>query len=346
MNSRNYGCRITSDVIIKGNKVVIMENNLLKVTILADRGTDIIELLYKPLDIDFMWRSPVRLHKKSEYISSNGDSLGNYLDHNSGGWQEILPSGGGECYYKGACIGMHGEVSNVPWNFEVVCDTAEKITVAFEYTTLRSPFHIKKYVTLLNNDSTIYLEEELTNLANEDMELMWGHHPTIGEPFLSEHCKIQTTARTMFTLDREDFDTQRLPISTKSNWPVAEGKDGTKVDMSLVPPKNNGTADMVYLTDFAECGMYEIINEQLGLSMGMKWDKELFPYMWMWLVCNGSYGYPWYGRTYNLALEPWTSYSPDSLPGAIKNGSALVMKAQETIKTKLEFFVRRNKNEL
>lgn len=340
MNSRNYGCRITSDVVIKGNKVVIMENNLLKITILVDRGTDIIELLYKPKDIDFMWRSPVRLHKKSDYMSSNGDSLGNYLDHNSGGWQEILPSGGSQCYYKNACIGMHGEVSNVPWDFQVLCDTEDKITLAVSYTTLRSPFHIKKSITLINNDSTIYIEEELTNLANEQMELMWGHHPTIGEPFLSEHCKISTTAKTMFTLDREDFETQRLPISTNTNWPNARGKDGVIIDMSLVPPKNNNTADMLYLTNFSECGNYEIINEKLGLSIGMKWDKELFPYLWMWLVCGGSYGYPWYGRTYNLALEPWTSYSPDSLPGAIANNSALVIETQETIKTQIEFFVK------
>ena len=70
MNCRNYGCRITTDVTIKGNNVVIMENQILRVTILVDRGSDIIELLYKPEDIDLMWRSPVRRHRRSEYISS------------------------------------------------------------------------------------------------------------------------------------------------------------------------------------------------------------------------------------------------------------------------------------
>ncbi len=80
----------------------------LRLTFLADRGMDCVEMLYKPEDIDFMWRSPAGLHKRSEYLSNSGDSLGNYLDHNSGGWQEILPNGGGECSYKGACLGMHG----------------------------------------------------------------------------------------------------------------------------------------------------------------------------------------------------------------------------------------------
>ena len=57
----------------------------------------------------------------------------------------------------------------------------------------------------------------------------------------------------------------------------------------------------------------------------------------MWLICGGADGYPWYGRTYNLALEPWTSYSSKGLTGAKENKSALRMKANEVIKTELAF---------
>lgn len=157
MNCRNYGCRITTDVTIKGNNVVIMENQILRVTILVDRGSDIIELLYKPEDIDLMWRSPVRLHRRSEYISSTGNSLGNYLDHNSGGWQEILPNGGSECFYKGACLGMHGEISNIPWEYKVLRDDPEEIVLQCSITTLRSPFRLEKIIRLKENEWTILI---------------------------------------------------------------------------------------------------------------------------------------------------------------------------------------------
>lgn len=340
MNSRNQGCRVTTDVLIKGNRAVIMENRVLRLTILADRGTDIIELLYKPEDVDLMWRSPVRLHRKADYLSSTGNSLGNYLDHNSGGWQEILPNGGSECFYKGACLGMHGEISNIPWEYEVRKDTKQEISVWFAVQTLRSPFRLEKELTLREDDGTVYIKEALTNLAQEPMELMWGHHPTVGSPFLDESCSIELNAKTGFTLKPEDFTTQRLPVDTRFSWPMAKGKQGM-VNLSKIPAQGSKTADMVYVTDFPSKARYEVHNCWKKLSYGMEWDSAVFPYLWMWLVCEGADGYPWYGRTYNLALEPWTSYSPNGLTGALENGSAMKMAANETVHTEFRFWVKK-----
>ncbi|MGN1142138.1 MAG: aldose 1-epimerase [Oliverpabstia sp.] len=344
MNRRNYGCRITTDMTLKGNHAVVMENQILRLTILVDRGTDIIELLYKPEDIDLMWRSPVRLHRRAEFISSTGNSLGNYLDHNSGGWQEILPNGGSECFYKGACLGMHGEISNIPWEYQVLKDEPEEIVLQCSITTLRSPFRLIKEITLKENDGTIYISEELTNLAAEEMELMWGHHPTVGQPFLDEYCRIYTNAKKGFTLTPADFGTQRLTPGTEFSWPIAE-KDGVKIDFSQIPPQGAGSADMLYLTGYPEQAEYEVYNERRKLSYGIRWDGTTFPYLWMWLVCNGADGYPWYGRTYNLALEPWTSYSSSGLAGAVKNGSAFKLGPGESRKTKLCFWVAKKEIE-
>lgn len=46
-HERNYKCRIR-EIIYKGLRTVTLENELIKVTVLADKGTDIIEFLYKP----------------------------------------------------------------------------------------------------------------------------------------------------------------------------------------------------------------------------------------------------------------------------------------------------------
>ena len=46
-------------------------------------------------------------------------------------------------------------------------------------------------------------------------------------------------------------------------------------------------------------------------------------------------GYPWYGRNYNFALEPWTSYPDGGLLRAIENGSARRIGPLETIETRL-----------
>lgn len=340
MYSRNSGCRITSDITISGNRAVMMENQKLRLIFLADRGMDCIELLYKPEDIDFMWRSPVKLHKRSEYMSTTGDSLGNYLDHNSGGWQEILPNGGGQCFYKGACLGMHGEISNVPWEVQIVKDEAEEVALRACITTLRSPFRLEKEISLKSGESCIAISERLVNLAEEPMDLMWGHHPTVGKPFLDGSCRIYTNGAVGFTMEEPDFETQRMKAGSRFKWPSAEnGKD-----MSAVPAEGAKTADMVYITDFPRDAWYRVYNENRQLSYGMSWDGTQFPYMWMWLVCGGSYGYPWYGRTYNLALEPWTSYPSAGLENALKNGSALQLKAHEERSTQLCFWIEKGEN--
>ncbi len=105
-------------------------------------------------------------------------------------------------------------------------------------------------------------------------------------------------------MDQPDFETQRLKPGTRFAWPAP----GNGVDFSNVPGEDADTADMVYITGFPERAWYRVHNENKNISYGMSWDGKLFPYMWMWQVSGGSYGYPWYGRTYNLALEPWTSY--------------------------------------
>lgn len=332
MANRNCNCRITENIVINDVPCFVMENEKLRMTFLLGKGTDVIELLYKPKDIDFMWHSPVFMHKKSEYISSTGDSLCNFLDHNFGGWQEILPSGGPECSYKGATYGMHGEISDVPWFYKIIEDSPEKISVEFRIQTIRSPYVLNKTVTMFSNDSNVYFHEELHNLANEEMDLMWGHHPTIGEPFLDENCEIITNANTGFTTKGKDFELQRVKENQKFNWPIAEGVDSKSVDLSKIIPKNSNTADMLYITDFPKKGEYEIKNSKLNLSFGFEWDSDLFKYLWMWFVSGGSYGYPWYGRTYNIALEPWTSYG-SGLEGAIENGSNIKIEKNGVIKT-------------
>jgi hypothetical protein len=56
VHQRNYGCRIR-EYLYKDLKILVMENELLRITILADKGTDTIEFLYKPLDLDVLWHS-------------------------------------------------------------------------------------------------------------------------------------------------------------------------------------------------------------------------------------------------------------------------------------------------
>src|SRR5215510_1255037 len=106
-HNRNYGCRIT-ELVLEGHRCIALENEKLRVTIIADKGTDIYEFLYKPRDV------------------------GAHMDYYEGGWQELFPNCGGLSLHQGAEIGQHGEVLLLPWSYTITRDDPDEIEVRFE----------------------------------------------------------------------------------------------------------------------------------------------------------------------------------------------------------------------
>ena len=94
---RNWGARV-HETTHYGIDAVVLENAKLRVTVLAGKGTDIVELNYKPLDVDFAPVSPggVRVPRTDQ-----GDA---FMDHYPGGWQEVLPNGGVPGTHAGATL--------------------------------------------------------------------------------------------------------------------------------------------------------------------------------------------------------------------------------------------------
>ena len=41
--------------------------------------------------------------------------------------------------------------------------------------------------------------------------------------------------------------------------------------------------------------------------------RETFRFLWYWQAFGGNSGYPWYQRTYNVGVEPFTSM-PNGVP--------------------------------
>ena len=181
---RNHGCRI-SEFSYMGYEALTLQNESLRITLLPGKGTDIIEFLYKPLDVDFMWLSYPGLRPVRPCPGGAADSNGNFLDHYPGGWQEIFPNFGDACQYKGASFGLHGEVSVLPWRYTILEDEPSCVSVLLWVRGVRSPFLIQKTLTLVSG-SVLMIKERLINESQEEMDCTWGHHPALGGSFLDE----------------------------------------------------------------------------------------------------------------------------------------------------------------
>jgi hypothetical protein len=332
ITDRKHGCRLTAYE-RKGLRHVVMENRALRVTVLPDKGTDIVELRLKGLDLDVMWTSPTGLRDPRTTLPSS-DAAGTMMDFYEGGWQEIIPSGGPSSSHMGASWGQHGESTTLPWEARVEADAPDHVAVTFQVRLLRYPLALRKTLHLHGERAVLSIDETLTNEADEPVDLMWGHHPTVGAPFLSPACRFTIPGGTVRVPPAISFERQRAAPGATGQWPIVPDRDGRDHDLSAMPPPEARTAELLYITDLPE-GWYAISNDEIGAGFGLAWDTAVFPHLWYWQVARGSFGYPWFGRTYSMALEPWTSWPGDGLAAAVAQGTALRLQAGESRQTTL-----------
>lgn len=326
---RNHGCRLM-ECSYQGQRVLFLENELLRVGVLVDKGADIFQFLYKPTDTEFMLHTPHGIQPPAVQSTASA-SWGSFLDYYEGGWQEILPNGGAACTYKGIEFGLHGEISTIPWQYRIDADTPVEVQVTLQVEPFRTPLQLERRMILRTGEPVLIIEEALTNHGREPMDFMWGHHPALGAPFLSPSCRCDLPAGNLILEVFGDGDAgSRLSSRKQHRWPLATEDSGVSVDFSRPDPPGVDQEDLGYVIDLPE-GWYAITNQQLAVGFAMTWPLEVFPCLWVWRLFNRSAGYPWYGRVYTMALEPWCGYPSAGLATAIENGSAGKIEPGETI---------------
>lgn len=331
---RNHGCRI-ADYSTHGLRTLFLENELLRIGVLAGKGADIFQFLYKPLDTEFMLHTPRGVRPPA--VQSISSDWGSFLDYYEGGWQEILPNGGPSCTYKGVEFGLHGEVTTIPWDYQIKLDRPDIVQVTFSVRPFRSPYFLQRTMTLKQNEPLLLIEESLTNEGREPLEYMWGHHPAFGAPFLSENCRIDLPAGDLIIETIPGAAGTRLKGGGQHRWPWVREEDGPAVDFSRADPPGIEQEDLGYVVNLPE-GWYAITNQDTRVGFAMSWSLETFPYLWIWRNFNMRTGYPWYGQVYTLALEPWSSYPSSGLVAAIDNGTAVKIAPGETHTAELRAF--------
>jgi len=331
MNKRE-GCRLETELTYRGWRLLVLENRNLRIAILPEKGSDIIEFRYKPLDLDVMWESPLGLRPKEWFVPTNGrGEQGNFMDYYEGGWQEVFPNAGPATEYKGAGIGQHGEVALAPWTLQVLEESEKRVSVKMAVKTYRTPFALEKVLTLQGDEPTLFMEETVTNLAGEKLEFSWGHHPAFGAPFLSGKCLLELPGSPDVEVFPGDGVSQTNLVTGRGKWPTVAGRDG-QVDLRKVPSFQDRVSTFIIITSLSE-GRYGIRNPEKGISFQLAWDARIFSHLWYWQVAGGSFNYPWWGRTYNMALEPFSG--PPILSNALKEGKVLSLEAGKSLTTKL-----------
>ena len=280
-----------------------------------------------------MWLTENGVHNPNRYLPTSPDSQSTFIDYYIGGWQEVFPNGGVSSSYIGAQYGQHGEVAHMPWDYIIEMDNPELVSVTFTVRTKKVPFELRKTLTLSANSTKVIIKEEVKNLSEVPLRYMWGQHLAFGKPFLEPGCSIQLPENIEIIADVLDVPETKFGYRIKRGiphrWPIVEDLSGNPTDLSVLPPKGT-PSEIVYLTGFQQIGWYEVNNERLKAAIRVEWDAEVMPFLWYWQEFGNTIDYPWFGRHYNIGLEPFSSYPTHGLTEALRNGTAGYIQAGET----------------
>ncbi len=338
-------CKISDDWTFKDMRVVWMENDLIRVGILVGRGSDIFEFTYKPIPLDFMLRLKKEIHNPQQVFPQLRDTSNQMEDYYYGGWQEVLPNSLASIY-RGASLGQHGEIWMLPWKHALIETGPDKISLKLWTRPLRMPLRIEKILTLKSGSAALQVEEVLTNESRTHLDVMWGHHIAFGLPFLKAGGTIETNAES-FHAECNMPTPRKYKPGIQSPWPIVRNVDDEQIDASIIPPETaEPYADLAYLSGYGQDAFYTIKDQSGEIGFTVRWNGEIFKYLWYWQERYATQDAPWWGDAYAIALEPWTSMHPSDPQAAISNRSYLRLEAGTRISTKLSaaVFDKKSKN--
>jgi galactose mutarotase-like enzyme len=311
-------------------RTLVLENRQLRLVSLLDKGSDIIELVYKPLDVDVLFHAPTEYRKPGSLTGTSSRSDGAFMEYYGGGWQDILPFAGNETIkHRFGEWGMHGETPLLPWEAIIEKDSPSEVTAKLAVNIPRYPFRVEKWITLDDKSASIRIRERVVNTSSQTLEYCWLHHPTLGRPLIAPGTKVTVPAEKVVIDKPEPWG--RLKAETSYKWPHAEDKAGHPVDLSILPSDETVADETVFLTDFKE-PWYTVVNPKLKLGFALRWDPSVFRHIWFWQSYRIP-DHPWFGKAYCIALEPCTGY-----PGAseqLKRGTIKTLQGDGSIETNL-----------
>ena len=311
-------------------EILILENDKIRIKILADRGADLISFVSKDRDFDIAWRTSTGLPTKKVARDHPAD-IDTFMNGYPGGWQTIFPNGGAPSAHNGISYGQHDEVAVLPWERKVITENGDEVSIEFKVLTPKSPFEVIKTFTIKKGESICYVKEQIRNLSESTWEAMWGFHFTFGEPFIDEKSYIVLEDNPTVMPHESERGTERRMGSTKEFiWPMGRDENNNEVDFSRLPKKRTN-GEMLYLRDLTT-GQYQIVSPTFSAAVKVSWDKEVFPYLWYWQEYGASLEAPWFGKHYNIGLEPFSSYPTSGIADAVKNGSTLKINGGEVKK--------------
>ncbi len=261
----------------RGRRAYQWENDELRVTVLAEGG-HIAELLHKASGINPLWTPPWQSIEPSTYSSLK------HPEYGTGAEAKLLAGimGHNWCVDHfgppspeevAAGYTVHGEASIVPYD--------ESLCAHLPLSQLK----LSRQLRLEGN--RVHISETVENLLPFDRQIAWQEHVTLGPPFVARGItKLEAPILRSARLNEEEFEfaDRTYPSASKSSD---------------------------FHAHLLSKGEVTVSNQELGLSIGYKWNLQDFPWLGIWEEnCERSFA-PWNGVTMTWGIEFGASPYPE-----------------------------------
>ncbi|MBI9107444.1 MAG: hypothetical protein JEZ04_11930 [Spirochaetales bacterium] len=265
---------------------IILENDLLRVTLVPSAGARTASMIYLPEREELLWQNPSPTHAMVKYTQPFPDGEGAGFDEM---FPTINPCPYPDSPWKGIEMPDHGEVWALPWNCVIEPDC-----VRLDVHGVRLPYRLSKSVRL--EGAVMKSVYRLENCSPFPMPFLYAAHPlfnvTAGDRII-----VPDNLKSVIN----SVSSEALPeYGAEHEWTDA---------LSVMPPENPTGFKKYYFTGKNTEGWSALRREELSLEIRMSCSAEELPYLGIWMNEGG------WADQYNLALEP-ASAPMDDLPAA------------------------------
>ncbi len=263
-------------------------------------GGEITRVRYRGHDIlaSYDWPSPVGVSQSVTY----GDAKLDWLSDYRGGWQLLVPNAGAACEVDGVPLPFHGE-----WSRTRVAVTERVADRVVMMAGTRLPLTVEREVRVEARPARVLVRTTVCNASAEPVSFIWGEHPAFA---VGQGDRIDFPSA-------EIFDADGVGVG---HWPsLSDGRHLGRIDTTYP------SESVHFLVGFSG-GWAAVRRQDLGVALA--WNVKDFPYAWLWHEI-ASPGFPFYGRTSLVAIEPASSWPGTGLRAAIERGQAIVVQPDE-----------------
>jgi hypothetical protein len=291
----------------RGVLAIVLENDLLRVTILPELGGKIWSIVFKPREREMLWHHPTLTpHPVSPSAA--------YDDLFCGGWDELFPSDA-PVTIDGFALPDHGEWWSIPWAWRVD-ESPGTLALMLAASGFATPHQARRTISLREGSATIELGTWIHNTGNRPIPYLWRHHPALPA---TPGARIELPPARMLVGPELTPGIADAPFI----WPHARTVSGETIDLSVLPAADSGLTWMLYAAELP-AGWCAVSYPEEGIGIGLGFDAATIDTITLFATFGG-----WRGLA-TILPEPGIGY-PADLEQAWINGRHGTLHPGETV---------------